>query len=176
MSGQVNGKTPLDRTRLCELAKVARGKHIRWTKDRLLTAKQEYGEFDLIRAAILDELTLVVKPSLAKTAWLQVEKDLDAITPNLQVIVCTTTKRAYAVHDSSDLDRLLPRNEPVIVVELAERVKQARSRLREFRNPLDDLRARGLVREPTQPKRPSTEHQQLRSLEPVSDLVAEQRR
>jgi prevent-host-death family protein len=42
-------------------------------------------------------------------------------------------------------------------------------------DPLADLRARGLVREPTQPKRPSTGHRQLQSLEPVSDLVAEQR-
>jgi prevent-host-death family protein len=43
-------------------------------------------------------------------------------------------------------------------------------------DPLADLRARGLVREPTQHKQPSAGHQQLRSLEPVSDLVAEQRR
>lgn len=43
-------------------------------------------------------------------------------------------------------------------------------------DPLADLRARGLVREPTRRKRPSTERRPLRSLEPVSDLVAEQRR
>ncbi|HWF31905.1 MAG TPA: type II toxin-antitoxin system prevent-host-death family antitoxin [Solirubrobacteraceae bacterium] len=43
-------------------------------------------------------------------------------------------------------------------------------------DPLADLRARGLVREPTRRKRASTEHRQFRSLEPVSDLVAEQRR
>jgi prevent-host-death family protein len=43
-------------------------------------------------------------------------------------------------------------------------------------DPLADLRARGLVREPTQPKQPSTGRKQLRSLGPVSDLVAEQRR
>jgi len=43
-------------------------------------------------------------------------------------------------------------------------------------DPLADLRARGLVREPIQPKRPIAGRQQLRSLEPVSDLVAEQRR
>jgi prevent-host-death family protein len=43
-------------------------------------------------------------------------------------------------------------------------------------DPLDDLRTRGLVREPTRRKRTSAEHRQLRSLEPVSDLVAEQRR
>lgn len=43
-------------------------------------------------------------------------------------------------------------------------------------DPLADLRARGLVREPTQPKQPSTAHKQLRSLGPVSDLVTEQRR
>lgn len=41
---------------------------------------------------------------------------------------------------------------------------------------LADLRARGLVREPTQRKGASTEHRPLRSLAPVSDLVAEQRR
>ncbi len=133
MGVQINGKVPLDRTRLCQLAKVPRGKHIRWTKDRLLATKQEYGELDLIRAAILDELTRVVKPSLAKTTWLQVEKDLNTLTPHLQVMVCTTTKRAYSIQDSTQLDRLLPRNEPVIVIELAERVEEARSRLREFR-------------------------------------------
>ncbi|MCW3019806.1 MAG: hypothetical protein JWN10_2114 [Solirubrobacterales bacterium] len=43
-------------------------------------------------------------------------------------------------------------------------------------DPLADLRARGLVREPTRTKRPSASRQQLRSLEPVSDLVAEQQR
>jgi prevent-host-death family protein len=43
-------------------------------------------------------------------------------------------------------------------------------------DPLADLRARGLVREPTQAKRPIAGHQRLRPLEPVSDLVAEQRR
>jgi hypothetical protein len=134
MGVQTNGKAPLDRTRLCQLARVPRGKHIRWTKDRLLAAKQEYGELDLIRAAILDELTRVVRPSLAKAAWLQVERDLDTLTPHLQVIVSTTTKRASIVQDSTQLDRMLPRNEPVIVVELAGRVEEARSRLREFRS------------------------------------------
>lgn len=132
MGAQTN-KSPLDRTRLCELAKVPRGKHIRWTQDQLLASKQRYGELDLIRAAILDELTRVVKPSLAKTAWLQVEAGLDAIGPYLQVLVCTTTKRAHLVHNSTELDQMLPRNEPVIVVELGERIAEARNRLREFR-------------------------------------------
>jgi hypothetical protein len=43
-------------------------------------------------------------------------------------------------------------------------------------DPLTDLRTRGLVREPSQPKRPYAERQQLHALEPISDLVAEQRR
>jgi prevent-host-death family protein len=42
-------------------------------------------------------------------------------------------------------------------------------------DPLADLRARGLVREPIQPKQPSKTHKQLQSLGPISDLVAEQR-
>ncbi len=43
-------------------------------------------------------------------------------------------------------------------------------------DPLADLRARGLVREPTKPKRSSKARRQLQSLAPVSDLVSEQRR
>jgi prevent-host-death family protein len=43
-------------------------------------------------------------------------------------------------------------------------------------DPLADLRARGLVREPTQLKRPGTGRRRLAALEPVSDLVAKQRR
>ena len=133
MGAHANGKIELDRTRLCQLAQVSRGKHIRWTNERLLAAKPEYRELDLIRAAILDELTLVAKPSVARTAWLQIEKALDVMTPNLQVVIATTTKRAHAIHDSAELDRYLPRNEPVIVIALADRVQLARTRLREFR-------------------------------------------
>jgi prevent-host-death family protein len=44
------------------------------------------------------------------------------------------------------------------------------------RDPLADLRARGLVREPTKPKRLRKGRKQLRSAAPVSDLVSEQRR
>jgi hypothetical protein len=133
MGAQINGKAPLDRTQLCKLAGVSRGKHIRWTKEGLLSAKQEYGELDLIRAAMLDELTVIVKPSVAKTAWRQIEKDLHVIVPGLQVVVATTTKRAHAIHTEIELDRVLPRNEPVVVVALTERVELVRARLREFR-------------------------------------------
>lgn len=133
MDDRMNGRVPLDRTRLCQLAQVSRGKHIRWTNERLLTAKPEYGELDLIRAAILDELTRIAKPAATRTAWLQIEKNIDVMTPNLQVVIAPTTARAHAIHDSSELDRLLPRNETVIVVALADRVEQARTRLREFR-------------------------------------------
>ncbi len=44
------------------------------------------------------------------------------------------------------------------------------------RDPLEDLRARGLVREPNRPKQPVGVRGQIRSTAPVSDLVAEQRR
>jgi hypothetical protein len=133
MDGQVNGRVPLDRTRLCQLAQVSRGKHIRWTNEQLLTAKPEYGELDLIRAAILDELTRIAKPAVARTAWLQIERGLDVMIPDLQVVIAPTTARAHAIHNSSELDQHLPRNETVIVVALADRVEQARTRLREFR-------------------------------------------
>ncbi|MDW5598264.1 type II toxin-antitoxin system prevent-host-death family antitoxin [Conexibacter stalactiti] len=43
-------------------------------------------------------------------------------------------------------------------------------------DPLADLRARGLLREPARPKRPAGERRRLSAEASVSDLVAEQRR
>jgi prevent-host-death family protein len=43
-------------------------------------------------------------------------------------------------------------------------------------DPLADLRARGLVREPTVPRRPRARRARLKAGKPVSDLVADQRR
>ena len=43
-------------------------------------------------------------------------------------------------------------------------------------DPLADLRARGLVREPTAPRGPRTRRARLKAAGPVSDLVADQRR
>jgi hypothetical protein len=51
----------LDRSKLCDLAGIDRGKHIRWTTAGLLASKSGFNEIDLIRAAILDELTRVLK-------------------------------------------------------------------------------------------------------------------
>ena len=43
-------------------------------------------------------------------------------------------------------------------------------------DPLADLRARGLVREPTAPRHPRGRRARLTAAKPVSDLVADQRR
>jgi prevent-host-death family protein len=43
-------------------------------------------------------------------------------------------------------------------------------------DPLADLRARGLVREPTEPRTPRARGARLTATKPVSDLVADQRR
>jgi prevent-host-death family protein len=43
-------------------------------------------------------------------------------------------------------------------------------------DPLADLRARGLVREPTAPRRPRARRARLKAGMPVSDLVTDQRR
>ena len=43
-------------------------------------------------------------------------------------------------------------------------------------DPLADLRARGLVREPTAPRSPGGGRARLKAARPVSDLVADQRR
>jgi hypothetical protein len=122
----------LDRSRLCDLAGVERGKHIRWTKLELLPNKPMYGEFDLIRAAAFDELSRVLKPALAKTAWHQVEPALGLAKGRLDVVVAVDTKTASLVHTADELDRAMPRNAPVVVVELGARIERARDRLKQY--------------------------------------------
>jgi prevent-host-death family protein len=62
----------------------------------------------------------------------------------------------------------------VVVTMRGQRV--ARLSPLEVGDPLADLRARGLVQEPAQPKRKVTGRKRLAASAPVSDLVAEQRR
>ena len=62
----------------------------------------------------------------------------------------------------------------VVVTMRGERV--ARLSSLDVSDPLADLRARGLVREPSQPKRKVTRRKRIRSSASVSDLVSEQRR
>ncbi len=122
----------LDRSKLCDLVGIDRGKHIRWTQAGLLEAKTSYDEKDLVRAAALDELTRVAKPLLAQAAWRQIERDLDLTGARLDVILSTDTRRARLVRSAHDLDRLAPRNSPIVIVELAPRIGGVREKLREF--------------------------------------------
>lgn len=62
----------------------------------------------------------------------------------------------------------------VVVTMRGQRV--ARLSPLEVGDPLADLRARGLVQEPTRSKRKAAGRKRLASSAPVSDLVAEQRR
>jgi len=62
----------------------------------------------------------------------------------------------------------------VVVTMRGQRV--ARLSPLEVSDPLAGLRARGLVQEPARPKRSARGRKRLVAAEPVSDLVAEQRR
>ena len=62
----------------------------------------------------------------------------------------------------------------VVVTMRGQRV--ARLSSLEIADPLADLRARGLVREPARSKRKLRDRKRLASSAPVSDLVADQRR
>jgi hypothetical protein len=122
----------LPRDRLCELARVERGKHLRWVEDDLLTRKNAYGELDLVRAALLDELNRVLKPRTARAVWLQIRNDLDVPGPQLEVVVARATCRATLIRSDHELGNVLPRGEEVVVVQLHPRADEARTRLRAF--------------------------------------------
>jgi hypothetical protein len=132
MAARSNSVVTLDRTRLCELGKIPRGKHIRWTGGGLLSEKPHYDEADLIRAAALDQLTRTVKPQLAQAAWRQIQHSLDPEAQRLEVVLSPGTKRAFLIHGAVELDQVLPRDEAVIVVELTSRIREARTRLADY--------------------------------------------
>jgi hypothetical protein len=132
MAAHSNSVVTLDRTRLCELGKIPRGKHIRWTGGGLLSEKPHYDEEDLIRAAALDHLTRTVKPQLAQAAWRQIEHSLDPEAQRLEVVLSPGTKRAFLIQGAVELDQVLPRDEAVIIVELTSRIREARTRLADY--------------------------------------------
>jgi prevent-host-death family protein len=63
-----------------------------------------------------------------------------------------------------------------VVVTMRGRRVARLSRVDAAADPLADLRARGLVRDPRQPREPASAHPTLAAAGTVSDLVSEQRR
>ncbi len=128
-----NTKFSIDRTRLCELGGLERGKHIRWTKTGVLAGAAPYGELDLIRAVVLDELTEVLKPALARRAWRQIQDDLGLAQGRLDVLAAPQTQSAQLIRNPQQLDQAIPRGQPVILVPLTARIDDARTALSKFR-------------------------------------------
>jgi hypothetical protein len=126
--------TALDRSRLCEVGEIDRAKHIRWTQARLLREKPRYGELDLIRAVVLDELTKVLKPKNAGIAWGRIQNDIDHPGQRLEVVFSVATTDAILLRTGGSLDGTLPRNEPIFLVPLHDRIARARQRLATFRS------------------------------------------
>jgi hypothetical protein len=133
MGGHLDTTVELERARLCKLGNVPRGKHIRWGAAKLLAEKPHYDELDLIEAVVLDQLTRTVKPQLAQAAWRQIRPSLDPEAPRIEVVLSTGTKRAFLINEALQLDQVLPRDEAVIVVELTSRIREARTRLADYR-------------------------------------------
>jgi hypothetical protein len=123
----------LPRERLCQLAGVERGRHRRWLDEGLLPAKRRYGEIDLVKAAALDELALVLKPRSAKIVWLTIAQDLGIPGPWLEVVVRQADLESRLARSADELIAAMPRNEPVVVVSLHGRIADVRERLRAFR-------------------------------------------
>jgi hypothetical protein len=133
MNRRSDDRQLVDRSRLCELANVERGRHIRWSEAAVLHAKERYTELDVLRAAAYDELRKHLKPKLARAVWRQVGDVIDHPGGRLEVVVCTATMSAHIARSARELDRLLPRNEAAIVVDLHPRMTRVRERFAEYR-------------------------------------------
>ncbi|MDQ1596670.1 MAG: hypothetical protein QOI70_94 [Microbacteriaceae bacterium] len=99
----------------------------------MLREKRRYGELDLIRAVILDEVNRRLKPKATKSVWPQVETEIDHPGQRLEVVVALSTLDASVARSHSELDVVLPRDEATMVIDLEPRVRRARERLARFR-------------------------------------------
>jgi hypothetical protein len=133
MGSRLDTDVALERTRLCKLGGVSRGKHIRWSTAGLLVEKSLYDELDLIHAVALDQLTRTVKPQLAQAAWRQIRHSLDPDAARVEVVLSPGTHRAFLTGGAVELDQVLPRNQVVVVVELTTRIREARTQLDDYR-------------------------------------------
>lgn len=132
MVARSNNKT-LTRGRLCALAEIQRTKHRRWIDQDLLPAGPDYGESDLIRAAALDELTRRLSPRVARAAWEQIRDHVDLPLGEIEVVVAPSTLEAHLIRNEPRRWEGLPRNEPIIIVPLHERLRETRRRLDAYR-------------------------------------------
>lgn len=104
----------------------------RWTERGLLADKPLYDETNLIHAAVLDQLTRIVKPALAQAAWVQIRDSLDINASRIEVVISPITKRAFLIAGALELDQVLPRDQAVTVVALGTRISKVRTSLADY--------------------------------------------
>lgn len=129
----------LSRSKLCEIAEIERGKHVRWTgSSGLLPHREMFGALDVVRAAMLNELNVLLKPAKAARVWRQIREDVGLPGTRLEVVIELATCRAEVVRTDEQLVAALGRREPLVVVPLHERANRALERLREYRSTAPD--------------------------------------
>ena len=125
----------LSRDRLCRFAGVKRRTHLLWTSKRngLLPDKKEWREVDLIRAAQLGAVWEALGPSRARAAWAHVRNDLPKFADFLELVYVESGERAQLAVSPEELAALIPRSEPVVVVDLAEPMRLAKEKYASFK-------------------------------------------
>ena len=122
----------LRRARLCALADVDRGKHLRWQKRGLLERRSSYGLTDVLGAALLDELNSALGPKAARAVWRRVRREIGVPGSRLEIVIVLATLEARLARSDEALAEALPRGEQVVVVDLSARARLAQERFRGF--------------------------------------------
>ena len=119
----------LPRSSVCDLAETERARHRRWQDAGLLVRKDTYGRLDVLRAAALEHVWAQVGPSRATAVWGQIEAELGVPGATLDVVVDPATRQAVLARNPEELARVLPRDRPLLVIDLGARVRRASTRL-----------------------------------------------
>jgi hypothetical protein len=127
------------RARLCQLAKVERGKHRRWLALDLLRTKRHYAPADVMRAALLDEINEALKPQATKSIWQSIRDEIGIPGNRLDLVVTLSTLKAQLVRSDPELLASLPRGEEVLIIDLSARAAAVDARVQEHLAVLAEL-------------------------------------
>ncbi len=129
MASPSDERVEVSRGRLCEVAKVDRGKHRRWLDDDLLPVKKRYGLIDVLHAALLDELNARLKPKAARTVWRRIRDEIGIPGHRLDLVVDLSTNEPILARTDRQISAAIPRGERVMVLDLGGRARLAYERL-----------------------------------------------
>jgi hypothetical protein len=130
------GLSVLTAEELCDICDVTLAQRQTWAKEGDVRQRRGFEELDVIELASYARLRAVAGPKRAKAAWRDLRSELRSLllqrTRRLWVVIqAQGIVRHTIVVRASDLAKRVDNGDPVVVIELRQRIEAARGAYRE---------------------------------------------